>query len=73
MHQTSGHSARWILLTSAKITAIGIAPLLLYVLIGPDDGNPIGLGLLAMLAVFIGVIGIALGIVKFVIEFVQSR
>jgi hypothetical protein len=73
MAQTSGRSAQWILLTSAKITAIGVAPLLLYALIGPSDGNPIGLGLLAMLAVLVGVLGVALGIVKFVIDFIQSR
>jgi hypothetical protein len=42
--------------TGAKIivTAIGIwllsaGPLLLYIVFGPSDGNPIGLGLLAML------------------------
>lgn len=48
--------------------AIGIAPLLLYALLGPADGNPIGLGLLAMLAVPVALIGGLIGIVTLVVE-----
>ncbi len=33
------------------VALLGIGPLLLYIAVGPADGNPIGLGLLAMLAV----------------------
>lgn len=44
---TPGRRAlRW----SVLIAAAGIGPLLLYIAVGPADGNPIGLGLLAMVA-----------------------
>ncbi len=38
---------RWALLTAL----VTIGPLLLYIAFGPADGNPIGLGLLAMAGV----------------------
>lgn len=37
----------WALLTAA----LTVGPLLLYIAVGPADGNPIGLGLLAMVGV----------------------
>jgi hypothetical protein len=48
--------------------AVGIGPLLLYILIGPKDGNPIGLGLLAMMTVPFAGIGFLAGFAKFCLE-----
>lgn len=42
------------------ILAAGIVPLLLYMAFGPKDGNPIGLGLLFIIATPIGVLTILL-------------
>jgi len=52
-----------ILLRSLLIGALGVAPLLVYILLGPKDGNPIGLGLLAALAVAVSGIGMLIGAV----------
>ena len=48
--------------------AVGISPLLLYILLGPANGNPIGLGLLAMLAVPIALMGGLIGAIMLAIE-----
>jgi hypothetical protein len=51
--------------------ALGIAavlPLLLYIAFGPKDGNPIGLGLLAVAGVPIAAVGIFVGVVKMLVE-----
>ena len=58
-----------IFLASLAAGAIGIAPLLLYALLGPKNGNPIGLGLLAMLAVPVAAIGSLIGLVTMVVEY----
>lgn len=58
-----------IFLTSLAAGAVGIAPLLLYVLLGPKNGNPIGLGLLAMLAVPVAAIGSLIGLVTMAVEY----
>jgi len=52
---------RRILGTSVAVGVVGVAPLLLYMLFGPTGGNPIGLGLLAVVAAPISVGGMALG------------
>lgn len=57
-----------ILRTSLLLGAAGIAPLLLYILLGPADGNPIGLGLLAVVAVPASVVGMAIGCVTLLVE-----
>lgn len=56
---------RW----SVGLGVAGVAPLLLYIAFGPSDGNPIGLGLLAVLAVPVGVIGAGIGLIKMLIEY----
>lgn len=43
-------------------------PLLLYIVFGPRDGNPIGLGLLAMLGMPIAIIGASIGVIVHVFE-----
>ena len=57
-----------IVLISLALGAAGILPLLLYVQFGPHDGNPIGLGLLAIAAVPLGGMGILVGLVRWAIE-----
>jgi hypothetical protein len=39
-------AADWRLKVGLAILALGTGPLVLYVIFGPSDGNPIGLGLL---------------------------
>ena len=58
-----------ILLWSLGILVAGVSPLLLYIVLGPVNGNPIGLGLLAVVAVLLGCIGAAVGIVKVLVEY----
>jgi len=47
------------------VMAVSVAPLLLYVIFGPADGNPIGLALLMFFGVptglILAVLGLALG------------
>lgn len=57
-----------ILLWSVVFGLAGVAPLLLYVAFGPADGNPIGLGLLAVVAVPIGTVGAGVGLIKILVE-----
>jgi hypothetical protein len=63
---------RWsglkIIKTSLAIGLAGTLPLLLYIAIGPSDGNPIGLGLLAVVAIPIAVIGTLVGLVKSLVQ-----
>lgn len=57
-----------ILIWSLGFAVAGVAPLLLYIAVGPADGNPIGLGLLAVLAVPVGALGAAIGLIKMLVE-----
>jgi hypothetical protein len=50
------------------ILAAGVVPLLLYAAFGPKDGNPIGLGLLFIVATPIGVLMI---LVNTVLAFIR--
>jgi hypothetical protein len=51
-----------------------VLPLLAYIAFGPKDGNPIGLGLLAVFAVPIATIGVLVGLIRLVVEvFVRER
>jgi hypothetical protein len=58
---------------SALLGVAGSAPLLLYVLLGPKDGNPIGLGLLAVFTLPVAVVGLAVGAVAAVVQHRRSR
>jgi hypothetical protein len=58
-----------ILLGSVAAGVLGIAPLALYIWLGPSDGNPIGLGLLAMLAVPVAIVGAVIGAVSIGMEY----
>lgn len=68
---------RWSGLKLVKVSgALGLAgvlPLALYVLLGPADGNPIGLGLLAVVTVPFASMGMAVGSVKMLVERLGRR
>jgi hypothetical protein len=50
---------------------LGVLPLQLYIWFGPRDGNPIGLGLLAVAAVPLAAVGVLVGLVKLLIEYLS--
>lgn len=56
-------SGSTIMVWSLVIGLGGALPLLLYMALGPADGNPIGLGLLAMVAVPVGGVGLVVGLI----------
>ncbi len=63
---------RWsggrIIVGSVIAGIVGVLPLLLYIQFGPADGNPIGLGLLAVAAVPLAGIGVFVGLIKLLVE-----
>lgn len=59
----------WALVTAA----VTVCPLLLYIAIGPADGNPIGLGLLAMIGVPVSGVLLLVALVHLAVDFAQSR
>lgn len=67
------YSGPRILIAGLAIAGAGVLPLLLYVALGPDDGNPIGLGLLAVAAVPIGVLVAAVGLIKTLVQLLAGR
>lgn len=68
---------RWkglrIVAISLALGLIGVLPLLLYIALGPKNGNPIGLGLLAMLAIPVATIGVLAGLIWLVVEVVALQ
>jgi len=59
----------WTLFKWSLVLAVtGVSPLLLYILLGPRDGNPIGLGLLALAALLLSAAGAAVGLIKMMVE-----
>ncbi len=66
-------SGQQIVAWSLAFGLLGAAPLLLYVAFGPADGNPIGLGLLAVIAVPVGGIGLAVGLIKILAEYLTRQ
>lgn len=63
-----------IVAVSLGLGAVGLLPLMLYALLGPSDGNPVGLGLLAMAACAVATIGVLIGLISLVIEiFLRER
>lgn len=51
-----------IIIYSLIIALLASLPLILYIIFGPKDGNPIGLGLLAWAGVSIGQLGVFTGL-----------
>lgn len=68
---------RWsglrIVLYSLAAGIAGVAPLLLYIAVGPKDGNPIGLGLLAVATVPFAGVGVFVGLIKMLVEFLRRE
>ena len=62
-----------IVAASLAVGAAGLAPLALYIACGPAHGNPIGLGLLAALAVPVALVGVFVGLVKTLVQIVGRR
>lgn len=58
---------------SLTLGSAAILPLLLYVGFGPADGNPIGLGLLAIAAVPVACVGAVAGMIKILVEYYSAR
>lgn len=58
---------------SILIGLMGMLPLLLYIGLGPKDGNPIGLGLLAIVIMPIAGIGIFVGVIKILARHFDSH
>jgi hypothetical protein len=55
------------------VAGLGALPILLYALLGPSDGNPIGLGLLMVVAVPAGGLMAVIGLIKMLIECLVGR
>ena len=55
-------------ITGLAIAVIAYLPLQLYIIFGPRDGNPIGLGLLAVIGIFLGLMVFAVGVLKRVVR-----
>ena len=55
------------------VMAIGVGPILLYTLLGPADGNPIGLGLLMVVAVPAGFLLLGIGLLRLLIAWLMRR
>jgi hypothetical protein len=53
---------------SAALAVFGVAPLLLYIAFGPKNGNPIGLGLLAVATLPFAAMGLLVGAIKMLVE-----
>ncbi len=73
MAQGNGHALLRLagvrlMLGSVVAGLVGVAPLLLYIAIGPADGNPVGLGLLAMLALALAAVGLLSGAVLALVQ-----
>lgn len=58
-----------ILIWSLALSAVSVAPLLLYIAFGPPDGNPVGLGLLAVATLPVSAVGVGIGLVKMLVEY----
>jgi len=57
-----------IIAASVGVGVAGALPLAVYRLVGPADGNPIGLGLLFVLGALAAKVGVGLGLVELLIE-----
>lgn len=61
------------LIAGVVIAGIGYLPLQLYIVFGPRDGNPVGLGLLFVIAVLAGLAVFAAGLIKLAFGYFLSR
>lgn len=72
-----GDPERWTLLKYLGVAfAIGFAgyvPLELYIVFGPKDGNPVGLGVLFFLGAGIGALVLAVGVIRHLAAFLIRK
>ncbi|WP_423680435.1 MULTISPECIES: hypothetical protein [unclassified Undibacterium] len=52
------------LIVGILIAVAGYLPLQLYIIFGPADGNPVGLGLLMVMGMMLGMMVVAIGVIK---------
>ncbi len=68
---------RWTAATFIKagllLMLAGAAPLLLYTVVGPADGNPIGLGILMVVAVPVGFLLLGIGALRMLVAWLQRQ
>lgn len=57
------------LLVGVTIAIAACLPLQLYIIFGPSDGNPIGLGLLAAMGILLGLAVFVTGLIKRLIRY----
>lgn len=62
-----------IMKASAVLGLVGVGPILLYALLGPKDGNPIGLGLLAFFTAPVATVGLVVGAITALVQSLTSR
>lgn len=55
------------------VAAVGYIPLQLYIIFGPRDGNPIGLGLLFVVGMFAGLSVIGIGVIRMLWQTFKHR
>jgi hypothetical protein len=65
-------SAKTVIKTGLVVMLVGAGPLLLYTLLGPSNGNPIGLGLLMVVLVPIGFLLLGTGLLWWLIGRMQK-
>ena len=62
-----------ILLGSFLLGVLSTLPLTIYIAIGPKDGNPIGLGLMALFGIPLSAIGMLAGLILLLLEYIKGK
>lgn len=62
-----------LLVAGLAVLVLGVGPLLLYIPFGPADGNPVGLGLLAFVAMPVGGAIAGAGLVRMAVDWLLKR
>lgn len=62
-----------IMLISIAPAILGMIPLLLYIIFGPANGNPIGLGLLFVAGIAVSMLGFLLGLLWLLVGHLLNR
>lgn len=58
---------------SLMLVLVTAAPIMLYILFGPEDGNPVGLGLLFAAGALVGHIGFLVGMLMLLRDYYFRR
>lgn len=62
-----------IMATSLGVIVVAVLPLLALMVVGADDANPFGLGLIAMVGMLLGQAGLVAGFLRMLWEFFTGR